>query len=93
MGTARRMFTGSRGERIDMSDINKQLKDFSVALSKYREGVHEKETKFVTVACAEIERQAKTLMRDTAVDMRKHTVKEDITLVYRVMLQPRTREH
>ena len=54
-----------------MSDINKQLKDFSVALSKYREGVHEKETKFVTVACAEIERQAKTLMRDTAVDMEK----------------------
>lgn len=65
------MFTGSRGERIDMSDINKQLKDFSVALSKYREGVHEKETKFVTVACTEIERQAKTLMRDTAVDMEK----------------------
>ena len=65
------MFTGSRGERIDMRDINKQLKDFSVALSKYREGVHEKETKFVTVACAEIERQAKTLMSDTAVDMEK----------------------
>lgn len=54
-----------------MSDIYKQLKDFSVALSKYRESVHEKETKFVTVACAEIERQAKTLMRDTAVDMEK----------------------
>lgn len=65
------MFTCSRGERISMSDINKQLKDFSVALSKYRESVHEKETKFVTVACAEIERQAKTLMRDTAVDMEK----------------------
>ena len=65
------MFTGSRGERIGMSDINKQLKDFSVALSKYRESVHEKETKFVTVACAEVERQAKTLMRDTAVDMEK----------------------
>ena len=59
------MFISSRGERISMSDINKQLKDFSVALSKYRESVHEKETKFVQVACAEIERQAKTLMRDT----------------------------
>ena len=51
-----------------MSDINKQLKDFSIALSKYREGVHEKETKFVQIACAEIERKAKTEMRDTMVN-------------------------
>lgn len=54
-----------------MNDFQKQLKDFSVALEKYRESTHEKETKFVTVACAEIERKAKTLMKDTVVDVSK----------------------
>ena len=65
------MFTGSRGERIDMSDIDGQIKKAILYLQKKEKEATQNEKKFVTVACAEIERQAKTLMRDTAVDMEK----------------------
>ena len=65
------MFTGSRGERIGMSDIDGQIKKAILYLQKKEKEATQNEKKFVTVACAEIERQAKTLMRDTAVDMEK----------------------
>lgn len=65
------MFIGSRGERIDMSDIDGQIKKAILYLQKKEKEATQNEKKFVTVACAEIERQAKTLMRDTAVDMEK----------------------
>ena len=54
-----------------MSDIDGQIKKAILYLQKKEKEVTQKEKKFVTVACAEIERQAKTLMRDTAVDMEK----------------------
>lgn len=65
------MFTGSRGERIGMSDIDRQIKKAILYLQKKEKEATQNEKKFVRVACAEIERQAKTLMRDTAVDMEK----------------------
>ena len=58
------MFTCSRGERIDMSDIDGQIKKAILYLQKKEKEATQNEKKFVTVACAEIERQAKTLMRD-----------------------------
>ena len=65
------MFISSRGERIAMSDINKQLGAITAYLKEQQKDVISKEKKFVRVACAEVERQAKTLMRDTVVDMEK----------------------
>ena len=54
-----------------MSDIDGQIKKAILYLQKKEKEATQNEKKFVTVACAEIERQAKTLMRDTAVDMEK----------------------
>lgn len=54
-----------------MSDIDRQIKKAILYLQKKEKEATQNEKKFVTVACAEIERQAKTLMRDTAVDMEK----------------------
>jgi HK97 gp10 family phage protein len=54
-----------------MSDIQKQIKAFTVALQKKQKQAKANEKKFVTVACAEVERQAKTLMRDTVTDANK----------------------
>ena len=65
------MFTCSGGERIDMSDIDGQIKKAILYLQKKEKEATQNEKKFVRVACAEIERQAKTLMRDAAVDMEK----------------------
>lgn len=54
-----------------MSDLQSQIGEIILDLQKKAEEAEKKEKKFVTVACAEIERQAKTLMRDTVVDMGK----------------------
>ena len=54
-----------------MSDIDGQIKKAILYLQKKEKEATQNEKKFVTVACAEIERQAKTLMRDTTVDMEK----------------------
>lgn len=54
-----------------MADFADQIKTLSMFLEKTEKEIQGREKKFVTVACAEIERQAKTLMRDTAVDMEK----------------------
>ena len=54
-----------------MSDIDGQIKKAILYLQKKEKEATQNEKKFVTVACAEVERQAKTLMRDTAVDMEK----------------------
>ena len=63
------MFTCSRGERIGMSDdLQKQIGKIILDLQKKEKETVQNEKKFVTVACAEIERQAKTLMRDTVVN-------------------------
>lgn len=52
-------------------DLQKQIGKIILDLQKKEEEAVQNEKKFVTVACAEIERQAKTLMRDTVVDMEK----------------------
>ena len=52
-------------------DLQKQIGKIILDLQKKEKETVQNEKKFVTVACAEIERQAKTLMRDTAVDMEK----------------------
>lgn len=52
-------------------DFSKQIKTLSMYLEKTEKEVESKEKQFVTVACAEVERQAKTAMRDTTVDMSK----------------------
>ena len=54
-----------------MSDIDGQIKKAILYLQKKEKEATQNEKKFVRVACAEIERQAKTLMRDAAVDMEK----------------------
>lgn len=54
-----------------MSDFVDQIGMIVKELENQQKQVVAKEKKFVTVACAEIERQAKTLMRDTVVDMEK----------------------
>ena len=52
-------------------DIEKQIGYIIRDLQKKEKEAIANEKKFVTVACAEIERQAKTVMRDTSVDMDK----------------------
>lgn len=52
-------------------DFSKQIKTLSMYLNKAEKEVKSKEKQFLTVACAEVERQAKTAMRDTTVDMSK----------------------
>lgn len=52
-------------------DLQKQIGKIILDLQKKEKETVQNEKKFVTVACAEIERQAKTLMRDTVVDMEK----------------------
>ena len=52
-------------------DLQKQIGKIILDLQKKEKETVQNEKKFVTVACAEIERQAKTLMRDTVVNMEK----------------------
>lgn len=54
-----------------MADFADQIKTLSMFLEKTEKEIQRREKKFVTVACAEIERKAKTEMRDTVVDMEK----------------------
>ena len=50
---------------------SKKLKTLTMYFEKEAKEIQAKEKKFVTVACAEVERQAKTLMRDATVDPNK----------------------
>lgn len=52
-------------------DFGKQIKTLTMYFEKETKEIQAKEKKFVTVACAEVERQAKTLMRDATVDPNK----------------------
>ena len=52
-------------------DFGKQIKTLTMYFEKEAKEIQAKEKKFVTVACAEVERQAKTLMRDATVDSNK----------------------
>lgn len=65
------MFTRSRGERIVADDLQKQIGYIIRDLQKKEKEAEANAKKFVTVSVAEIERQAKTVMRDTTVDMNK----------------------
>lgn len=51
-----------------MADFADQIKTLSMFLEKTEKEIQRREKKFVTVACAEIERKAKTEMRDTLVN-------------------------
>ena len=51
-----------------MADFADQIKTLSMFLEKTEKEIQGREKKFVTVACAEIERKAKTEMRDTLVN-------------------------
>lgn len=54
-----------------MSGFADDIRKFKAYLEKQEKELESKKRKFVTVACAEVERQAKTLMRDTVVDIEK----------------------
>lgn len=51
-----------------MADFADQIKTLSMFLEKTEKEIQGREKKFVTVACAEIERKAKTEMRNTLVN-------------------------